>query len=495
MADKISHSCLVSKIAITLSVVSLLLCCGVFLRTELMLNELYSRDIKLPDKMTTTRDMNDGHRFDKDHHSERTFEKQETKQTKEVFTRKVRDVTTVVNSTINDDLLAKKIHQVVEKKFANLQSAKYWIPIPGPPGPQGKAGPRGPRGRMGKTGRRGKRGPRGFPGKIGLPGPRGIPGPKGPKGDRGPSLARPTVLISPTHLIVNESQSAILHCSSSGYPRPDVVWSKNNGTLPHKRAVVDSTGKLDIKHVTDNDSGIYQCQASNLLGSTQTTAKLQVNFHPRLTLSKGPIYRTIGDDILLPTCHVTGYPKPNVTWSKAFDSLSLSRYVVKGEQLTIVKAKKDDSGIYVCKAENFLGSVVGSIIVNVVDHACICYQATGVIYNIAQGQLLSVLNCTAKGDPQPVISWRKDNGVLPFGRYEVRDGSLIIRNVKKTDWGVFCVHCYECWCVLIHLKRRTVLTVGAFQKIALSFTNWERDVTVCTQFNPTSSKHFKSIVT
>ncbi|XP_020901132.1 obscurin [Exaiptasia diaphana] len=301
MADKNVHSCLVSKIAITLSVFGLLLCCGVFIRTELMLNELHSRDIKLTDKMTSKHDMNDGHRFDKDHHSERTFAKQEAKQTKEVLTRKVRDVTTVVNSTINDDVLSKKIHQVVGKAVANLQSAKYWIPIPGPPGPQGKPGPRGPRGRMGKTGRRGKQGPRGFPGKIGLPGPRGMPGPKGPKGDRGPSLARPAVLISPTHLIVNESQSAILHCSSSGYPRPDVVWSKNNGTLPHKRAVADSTGKLDIKHVTTNDSGIYQCKASNLLGSTQTTAKLQVNFRPRLTLNKEPIYRKIGDDIRLPT--------------------------------------------------------------------------------------------------------------------------------------------------------------------------------------------------
>ena len=139
MADKIGHSCLVSKIAITLSIVSLLLCCGVFLRTELVLNELYSRDIKLPDKMTSKHDMNDGNRSDKDHLSERTFEKQEAKQTKEVLTRKVRHVTTVVNSTINDDLLAKKIHQVVGKAVASLQAGKYWIAVPGPPGPQGKS--------------------------------------------------------------------------------------------------------------------------------------------------------------------------------------------------------------------------------------------------------------------------------------------------------------------------------------------------------------------
>ncbi|XP_028515948.1 LOW QUALITY PROTEIN: roundabout homolog 2 [Exaiptasia diaphana] len=434
MANKISHSCLVSKIAITLSIVSLLLCCGVFLRTDLMLNELYSRDIKLSDKMTSKHDMNDGHRFDKDHHSERTFEKQETKQTKDVFTRKVRDVTTVVNSTINDDLLSKKIHQVLGKAVASLQGGKYWIPVPGPPGSQGKPGPRGPRGRMGKSGRRGKRGPRGFPGKIGLPGSRGMAGPKGPKGDRGTSLARPTALISPTHLIVNESQSAILHCSSSGYPRPDVVWSKINGTLPRKRAVVDSW-QTDIKHVTPNDSGIYQCKASNLLGSTQTTAKLQVNFHPRLTLDKRPIYRMGSNDIRLPMCYVIGHPTPKVMWSRVFGILPKGRSAMKDGQLTILKANQNDSGTYVCKAENLLGSVVGSIMVNVIDLPVFVVKPTS--FYTAQRGTTAVLNCTAKGNPQPVISWRKDNGVLPVGRYEVKDGSLIIRNVKQIDSGVF----------------------------------------------------------
>ena len=51
-----------------------------------------------------------------------------------------------------------------------------------------------------------------------------------------------------------------------------------------------------------------------------------------------------------------------------------------------------------------------------------------------------VLNCSAKGDPQPFISWRKENGVLPAGRHEIRNGSLILRDLTTTDSGVFvCV--------------------------------------------------------
>ncbi|XP_028516592.1 ryncolin-2-like [Exaiptasia diaphana] len=90
---------------------------------------------------------------------------------------------------------------------------------------------------------------------------------------------------------------------------------------------------------------------------------------------------------------------------------------------------------HVCKSENLLGSVVGTIFVNVVDLPVFDFKPPS-SHRSPPGSTV-VLNCTAKGDPQSVISWRKENGVLPVGRYEVRDGSLIIRNVKKTDSGVF----------------------------------------------------------
>ncbi|KAK3708278.1 hypothetical protein QZH41_017644, partial [Actinostola sp. cb2023] len=302
-------------------------------------------------------------------------------------------------------------------------------------GKAGRRGKRGRAGRMGKPGPTGKQGPRGFkgvPGKNGAPGPRGMPG---LKGDPGPSLAAPSVLVSPPHLIVNESQSAILHCSVSGYPRPVVTWSKNNGTLDNKRSVVDNSGKLAIKHVTRDDTGIYQCKASNILGKVQNTAILEVNFPPRLTLNKGPFYKEIGNDIIFAMCHVTGSPKPKVTWSKAIGALPNGRTVIKDGQLTLLRSKKDDSGFYVCKADNGLGSGVAGIMLIVVELPVFVIKPPS-SYSAVPGTTI-VLNCTAKGDPQPVISWRKENGVLPAGKYEVRDGSLIIKNVENSDSGVF----------------------------------------------------------
>ena len=270
-------------------------------------------------------------------------------------------------------------------------------------------------------------------------------------------------------MVINESQSAILNCSASGYPPPVVAWSKVNGSLPKERFLVDSSGKLELKNATVHDSGTYQCKASNILGSEEDKSEIEVNFSPRVSLIKGPIYEIIGDDIRLPTCHVTGFPEPIVTWSKAIGSLPDNRSVVRDGHLTVLKAKKDDSGTYVCKAENLLGSDVGSIMVNVIDLPVFVVKPPS--SKTTKKGATVVLNCTAKGDPHPVISWRKENGLLPVGRYEIRDGSLIIRNVKKTDSGVY--DCTATSAGVSHSHVNTTLTVH-FKDCAELYKSGER---------------------
>ena len=47
------------------------------------------------------------------------------------------------------------------------------------------------------------------------------------------------------------------------------------------------------------------------------------------------------------------------------------------------------------------------------------------------------LNCSATGDPQPVISWRKQGGHLPVGRNLQINGTLVIRDITKNDTGYY----------------------------------------------------------
>ena len=165
---------------------------------------------------------------------------------------------------------------------------------PGPPGPSGPKGTRGRRGQKGKTGNKGDQGIMGSPGKSGkqgLMGPAGLkgePGTKGEKGDigsigmpgtkgePGESISSPAVVVSPVTLTVNEGGSASFQCSARGNPVPAVAWNK----LDNQSEIAQSTvsgGKLQLKHVTGSNTGLYQCSATNILGDSRKVVRLTVN--------------------------------------------------------------------------------------------------------------------------------------------------------------------------------------------------------------------------
>ena len=128
-------------------------------------------------------------------------------------------------------------------------------------------------GSPGKNGKQGIMGPAGLKGQKGDAGSAGMPGTKGEPGE---SISAPVVAVSPTNLTVNESGTASFQCSVSGNPEPAVVWSKR-GNLSEVSESAVSKGRLLLKNVKANDSGEYQCSATNILGQGQTLVQLVVN--------------------------------------------------------------------------------------------------------------------------------------------------------------------------------------------------------------------------
>ena len=159
---------------------------------------------------------------------------------------------------------------------------------PGPPGPKGAWGRRGQKGRTGnkgdqgimgspgKSGKQGIMGPAGLTGEPGIKGEKGDAGMPGRKGEPGESISSPAVVVSPVTLTVNEGGSASFQCSTSGNPEPAVAWSKLDNQSEITQSVV-SGGRLQLKHVTGNDTGLYQCSAKNILGDSRKVVRLTVN--------------------------------------------------------------------------------------------------------------------------------------------------------------------------------------------------------------------------
>ena len=156
---------------------------------------------------------------------------------------------------------------------------------PGPPGPRGQKGMTGNKGDQGLEGLPGKRGKQGIMGPAGLQGETGNKGEKGDigpkgmpgiKGEPGKSISSPAVFVSPVTLTVDKGGTASFQCSASGNPEPALTWSKLNSQSKITQSAV-SGGKLELKKVTGSDSGVYQCSATNILGSSQEVVRLAVN--------------------------------------------------------------------------------------------------------------------------------------------------------------------------------------------------------------------------
>ena len=161
--------------------------------------------------------------------------------------------------------------------------------------------------------------------------------------------------------------------------------------------------------------------------TTFFTARPTVFIHP------GPLYATEGSDVTLPTCHVTGHPTPLVTWNKAFGQLPQGRVESNSSVLTLLDVRKSDSADYVCTATNILGKVVQRTLLVVVSLPQFTVKPPAKIVGYIGANM--TLNCSAIGDPQPVISWKRQGSQLPVGRSQQIDGALVIRDVQKEDAG------------------------------------------------------------
>jgi len=109
---------------------------------------------------------------------------------------------------------------------------------------------------------------------------------------------------------------------------------------------------------------------------------------------------------------------------------------VKDGQLSIINAERKDSGLYKCKASNQLGFDLAFTQVNVVELPQFTVRPPAQLQKEANQNI--TVRCQAIGDPQPKVTWMKENGELPVGRSKVNvDGSLKIWNPKVEDSGKY----------------------------------------------------------
>ena len=155
---------------------------------------------------------------------------------------------------------------------------------------------------------------------------------------------------------------------------------------------------------------------------------------------------------------MTGYPAPVVTWRKSSGQLPQGRVKYNNSALQILHIRKNDSDFYFCSASNLLGRVEKKTLLVVVSPPRFTFKPPAKVFP-GVGSTLT-LDCRATGDPQPVISWKKQDGQLPAGRSrQLINGTLVIRDITMKDRGI-----YKCIAPYAKVFKTEAVTYIEFEK-------------------------------
>ncbi|XP_052121607.1 peroxidasin [Frankliniella occidentalis] len=274
---------------------------------------------------------------------------------------------------------------------------------------------------------------------------------------------RPDISRPPRDWQVAPGDTVTLDCRAVGTPPPLVSWTHNGRPVAHSpRSLIATDGTLVLTGLRADEAGEYRCTASNAVGSTSASARVTINetitiprVAPRISSRPDNLTVKAGGTVLL-RCRVDGSPRPSVAWFKDGRTVTAGspRTTISntGEELRVEHAKEADGGLYVCRAENAVGSAETMARVQVVGLGGLQQQGPrprGRVrlvhhpFNMEAMVGTSVeIPCSAEADNgQPLLSWRKDGQSVTLGpRLRVgRVGSLRIYNVTLEDAGL-----YEC---------------------------------------------------
>ncbi|XP_068096243.1 hemicentin-1 isoform X2 [Hyperolius riggenbachi] len=95
------------------------------------------------------------------------------------------------------------------------------------------------------------------------------------------SLQKPPIIkIPPVDVTVNAGTTAVLNCQAEGEPVPDIAWSRLTHPISgNNRFQILSNSSLQIISARKEDTSMYECRATNLMGSAvaKSTFTVQVN--------------------------------------------------------------------------------------------------------------------------------------------------------------------------------------------------------------------------
>ncbi|XP_034290210.1 intercellular adhesion molecule 5 isoform X1 [Pantherophis guttatus] len=253
------------------------------------------------------------------------------------------------------------------------------------------------------------------------------------------------------HTWVERTQQ-MLHCLAKGNPKPLVACFKEGIAYD-----VEEKTQVDRSH-----AGIYNCTATNELGSSTRTITIHVEYGPELEESKCPSHQTwLEGNLWNLSCQADGIPIPEVFCIKDGKVYNAGR---------MHNITQSHAGIYYCNATNVHGSITKIVAVTVE------YEPEMDDSSCPHNWILTVgtphvFTCFAWGNPEPTIECTKDGMAYSPG---------ILQNVTREYAGS-----YLCTATNIHGSISRAVSIQVEYKPEMDESNCPSNWTLVEEALPT----------
>ncbi|XP_049891258.1 roundabout homolog 3 isoform X2 [Epinephelus moara] len=266
--------------------------------------------------------------------------------------------------------------------------------------------------------------------------------------------APPRIVEHPSDLIVSKGEPATLNCKAEGRPTPMVEWYKDGERVetdredPRSHRMLLPSGSLFFLRIVHGrrskpDEGIYVCVARNYLGeAVSRNASLEVAIlRDDFRQTPSDVVVAAGEPAVMECIPPRGHPEPTISWKR--NNIRVNdrdeRITIRGGKLMISNTRKSDAGMYVCVGTNMVGEKDSDPAELVVFERPVFTKQP--VNQVVLAEDTVDFFCEVHGDPTPTVRWRREEGELPRGRFEIRsDNSLRLTQVRGEDEGTYtCV--------------------------------------------------------
>ncbi|XP_038217252.1 protogenin A-like isoform X2 [Zerene cesonia] len=252
----------------------------------------------------------------------------------------------------------------------------------------------------------------------------------------------------PDDVTAKLGQPLVIPCSIGSGPPAVITWKKNGETLPDNPRYHQLAHELLITDVTREDAGVYKCIATNTNAdktkySRPGRVEVQESAEEEPALlpvhHESQVARPRWSNLKL-ACPVTGWPRTKLIWELTPPGGRTGELESGEEVLQLLRLDDDQVGLYSCSVEG-RSDIVKTFNVSYTEPVTIALPP---VSKEAMRASTVRFNCTARGTPEPKITWYKDAELLQVaGRINLRTSAdrtrieLVISGVTSDDAGVY----------------------------------------------------------